>query len=122
MTNNLKNIKKSVSNTVGAATSVVSVTTEMVADVSGLLSNSIGATPAVLRALLASPFSAAKGYLMEAEGLSEQEAERAAFKYLEQNLALTIAQGGEGAGKLLAQLLADDEAQVDTADKKTAQH
>ena len=69
MSNNIKNIKKAVGNTVSAATGVVTVGTEVVADSSSLISNSIGATPAVLKALLVSPFSAAKGYLMEAEGV-----------------------------------------------------
>jgi len=78
MSNNIKNIKKAVGNTVSAATGVVAVGTEVVADSSSLISNSIGATPAVLKALLVSPFSAAKGYLMEAEDLTEEQAEAVA--------------------------------------------
>jgi len=109
MSNNIKNIKKAIGNTIGAATSTVAVTTEAVADSSGLLANSIASTPAVLKAVLVSPFSAAKGYLMEAEGLSAEEAQTAAFKYLEQDVAVTIARGGEGVGKLLASLLEDED-------------
>ena len=44
MSNNIKNIKKAVGNTVSAATGVVAVGTEAVADSSSLISNSIGAT------------------------------------------------------------------------------
>ena len=109
MSNNIKNIKKAVGSTVSAATGVVAVGTEVVADSSSLISNSISATPAVLKALLLSPFSAAKGYLMEAEDLTAEQAESVAFKYLEQDVATTIEQAGEGTGKILAQLLEDDE-------------
>ena len=105
---NVNNIKKAVGNTVSAATGIVSVGTEVVADSSSLISNSIVATPAVLKALLASPFSAAKGYLMEAEGLSAEDAEKVAYHYFEQDLATTITEAGEGAGKLAAQLFEDD--------------
>ena len=118
MNNNIKNIKRSVGNTMSAATNVVSVGTEMVADSSELVSKSIGATPSVLKALLKTPFSAAKGYLMEAEDLTEQQAEAVAFKYLEQDFATTIEQGGEGVGKLLAQLLEDDKETITTSAKK----
>ena len=109
MSNNIKNIKKAVGNTVSAATGVVTVGTEVVADSSSLISNSIGATPAVLKALLVSPFSAAKGYLMEAENLSEKQAEAVAYKYIKQDVATTIQGASEGSGKLIAQLLDDDE-------------
>lgn len=115
---NIKNIKKAVGNTIGAATSVVAVSTEIVADTSGLVANTIGATPSVLKALLISPFSAAKGYLMEAEGMKPEEAETAAFHYIEQDVAVTIAQGGEGAGKILAQLLDEDEDPITTSERK----
>jgi len=118
--NNLKNIKTSVSNIISAATSTVAVSTEVVADSSGLLANSIGATPAVLKALLVTPFSAAKGYLMEAEGLTEAQAQEAAFKYLEQDMAVTIEQGGVGAGKLVAMLFEEEEEDDNKANTKVA--
>lgn len=120
MSNNIRNIKTSVSNTVTAATSTVAVGTEVLADSTKLVADTISATPTVMKALLLSPFSAAKGYLMEAEGLSEQDAEKAAFKYLEQDVATTIKEGGEGAGKLLAELFKDLEEDDDKADKKLA--
>ena len=118
MSNNIKNIKKAVGSTVSAATGVVAVGTEVVADSSSLISNSIGATPAVLKALLLSPFSAAKGYLMEAEDLTAEQAEAVAFKYLEQDVATTIQEASEGSGKLIAQLLDEDEDPITTSERK----
>lgn len=109
MSNNIKNIKKAVGSTVSAATGVVAVSTEVIADSSELISNSISATPAVLKALLMTPFSAAKGYLMEAEKLTAEQAEAVAFKYLTQDVATTVQKASEGSGKLIAQLLDEDE-------------
>ena len=113
---NIKNIKKSVGKTVAAVTGTVAVSTEVVADTSGLVANSIASTPAVLKALLVSPFSAAKGYLMEAEGLSEKEARARAFHILEQDVAVTVEKAGEGAGKAIAMLLEEDEEMITTAE------
>lgn len=118
MSSNIKNIKKAVGSTVSAATGVVAVGTEVVADSSSLISNSIGATPSVLKALLLSPFSAAKGYLMEAEDLTAEQAEVAAFKYLEQDVATTIRETSEGSGKLIAQLFDEDEDPITASEKK----
>lgn len=119
MSNNIRNIKRSINNTVHAVTSTVAVGTEVIADSSELIANSIGATPTVLKALLSTPFSAAKGYLMEAEGLSEEQAQAAAFHYLEQDFATTVEQAGEGAGKLVAKLFEDMDSDVDTDSKET---
>ena len=118
MSNNIKNIKKAVGNTVSAATGIVTVGTEVVADGSGLISNSIGAAPAVLKALLSTPFTAAKGYLMEAEDMTAQEAEAVAFHYIEQDVATTITEAGEGAGKLVAKLFDEDEESITTSEQK----
>ena len=117
---NIKNIKRSVVNTVSAATAVVSVSTEVVADTSQYISEGIGATPAVLKALLVTPFSAAKGYIMESEGVSEEVATERAFKYLEQDVAVTIEETGTSLGKLTAQLFDDLEDDDDTANTKAA--
>ena len=108
MSNNLRNVKKSVSNTLSATTGVVATSAELLADTTGLLSSSIAATPAVLKALLSTPFTAAKGYLMEAEGLTEVQAEKVAYHYIKQDVATTITEAGEGAGKLAAQLFEED--------------
>lgn len=117
MSNNLRNIKRAVGSTVSAATGVVAVGTEVVADTSSLISNSISATPSVLKALLVSPFSAAKGYLMEAEDLTAEQAEAVAFKYLAQDVATTIQEAGEGSGKLIAMLFEDEET-ITTSEKQ----
>ncbi len=113
--NNVRNITKSIGNTASAVTGTVATATELLADTTGLLSTSVAATPAVLKALLTTPFAAAKGYLMEAEGMSAAEAEAAAYKYIKQDVALTIQEAGEGAGKLAAALFEDDEPEANTA-------
>jgi hypothetical protein len=114
---NLNNIKKSITNTISAATSVVSVSTELMADTSLYISKSIGATPTVLKELAKTPFSAGKGYLMESEGISAEDAEKRAFKYINQEVSVTIREGGEGAGKLLADLFKEETTNDDNASK-----
>ena len=105
---NLNNIKKSIGNTFTAATAVVSVSTELLADTTLYISSGVGATPAVLKELAKSPFSAGKGYLMESEGITAEEAEARAFKYVNQEVSVTIREGGEGAGKLLSNLFKEE--------------
>ena len=114
---NIKNIKKSISNTISAATSIVSVSTELLADTSLYISKSIEHTPAVLKSIGQSPFSATKGYIMESEGVDADVAEQRAFKYLNQELSVTINETSEGAGKLIADMFADDEPNDNTDDK-----
>lgn len=117
--NNVRNIKRSISNTAAAATGTIAVATEVTADLSEFLANSISSTPAVLKALLQAPFSAAKGYLIEAEGLNEEQAEAIAFHYLNQDLAVTVREGSEGLGKAIASLLEDDDDDVNTGNTQT---
>ena len=81
----------------------------MIADGSELLNSGITDTPKVMGALLATPFAAAKGYIMEAEGVTAEVAEARAYKYINQELSLTIAEVGVGSGKLLADLLKEEE-------------
>lgn len=115
MSNNIKNITKSVSNTTSAATGAVATATELLADGTELMSTSVKATPAVLKALLTSPFAAAKGYLMEAEGMSAEDAELAAYRYIKQDVALTITEASEGAGKVVAALFDDEDSDDNNA-------
>jgi len=117
MSNNIRNIKKSISNTLTAVTSVVAVSTEVIADTSGLIAGSIGAAPGVVKAVLATPFSATQGYLMESQGVSEELAHKAAYHILEQDMSVTVEQAGVGVGKLIAMLLEDDEDDANNADK-----
>jgi len=116
MSNNIKNVTKSIGHILSAATSIVAVSTEVLADGTGLVSGSVTQTPAVMKALLSTPFAAAKGYLMEAEGMNEADAEAIAYKYVQQELAVTIQEAGEGAGKLMATLFDDDEPAANDAD------
>ena len=104
---NLNNIKKAISNTITATVSVITVTTEVVADASGLVASSISAAPKVGKAALCLPFDAATGYLVESEGIGEKAAHNRAYKYLDQDAATTIEQASVGSGKLLAKLLSD---------------
>lgn len=113
----IKDITKATGNTINAATSTINVGAQMVADGTELLNKSIVSTPDVLKALLQSPFAAAKGYIMEAEGVSADVAEERAYKYVNQELSLTITEAGEGAGKLLAELLEEDEPETSKANK-----
>ena len=109
MSKSLNNVVRAVKNITHAATSTISVGAQMVADGTELLNNSVVETPAVMKALLASPCAAAKGYIMEAEGVSADVAEARAYKYVRQELSRTITDLGEGSGKLLADLLAEDD-------------
>ncbi len=121
MSNNIKNITKSVSNTASAATGVVALAADLLIDGTDLVSNGVHATPAVLKALLSAPFAAAKGYLMEAEGMSADEAELAAYRYIKQDVSLTITEVSEGAGKLVAGLFDEydeDDNNVDSVKKE----
>lgn len=103
-----QDVKSIVSNSVSIPLSVGSTALSVVADTANYTNKSIGATPAVIKAILTSPFAAAKGYIMEAEGVSEEVASKRAYKYVEQDLATTIGDAGEGAGKLLAELLKEE--------------
>jgi len=89
------------------------------ADLVGSTLNLAIKTPSVLKAVLKTPFAAGKGYLMEAEGLTPQEAELIAYKYLNQDITDTIEQVGEGAGKLLANLFTEAADEVGKASKVT---
>ncbi|MFK5984811.1 MAG: hypothetical protein QM479_05245 [Pseudomonadota bacterium] len=109
MKTNIRNIKKSVSNIITAAVTTVSVVTELAADTTSLAAKAIAATPKIGKATLLLPFSASEGYLMEADNMSAEEAEEAAFKYVKQEVATTIDQAGESAGKLVAMMFEDDE-------------
>lgn len=117
---NLNNIKKSIVNTFSAATAVVSVSTELLADTSLYISKSIAAAPGVAKELAKTPFSAGKGYLMESEGISAEEAEARAFKYINQEVRVTIREGGEGAGKLLADLFKEESSDDNNVNKLTS--
>ena len=106
-----------------AATGAVATTTELLADSTELLSHGVQATPAVLKALLTVPFAAAKGYLMEAEGMNAEEAELAAYRYIKQDVALTITEASEGAGKLVADMFSEyeeDDNNANTAKEEAA--
>ena len=118
MSKSINNVKKTVNNTLSATTGALAATSEIMADSTGAISTTIESTPAVLKALLKSPFAAAKGYLMEAEDLTAKEAEAVAFHYIEQDVATTITEAGEGAGKLVAKLFDEDEDPITTSEKK----
>lgn len=108
MSNSINNLVQASKNVINAATSTIQVGAQLVADGTELLNSSIVETPQVAKALLATPFAAAKGYIMEAEGVSEEVAEARAYKYLRQELSHTIEEVGVGSGKLLADILKED--------------
>ena len=112
------NLVQAAGNVLKAASTTINVGSQLVLDSSELLNNSIGSAPAVTKALLQSPFAAAKGYIMESEGVSEQEAEERAYKYLKQELSRTITDAGEGSGKLLADLFKEEQPAADVVGTK----
>ena len=115
---NLLNIKKSIYNTLNAATSTIAVSTTVLADATLLASNAISATPKVAKELALTPFNAAEGYLEE-NGLTTEEAHMVAFKYLDQDAHVTVRELGKGSGKLLASILDDLDEDVDNANTAT---
>lgn len=90
----------------------------MVADGTELLNAGVVDTPKVMGALLATPFAAAKGYIMEAEGVSSDVAEERAYRYIKQELSRTIEEVGVGSGKLIADLLKEDDLDAGVARKE----
>lgn len=117
----LNNVVTASKNLVHAASSIISVSAQLVSDGTELLNSGITDAPRVAGALMASPFAAAKGYIMESEGVSEEIAEARAYKYLKQELSRTIEEAGVGSGKLLAQLLEEeDDNDVVVTTKKVA--
>jgi len=118
MSKSLNNIVRASKNVVHSATSIIAVGAQMVADGSELLNSGITDTPKVMGALLGTPFHAAKGYIMESEGVSEEVAETRAYKYIKQELSRTIEEVGVGSGKLLADLLKEESADVANVDKE----
>lgn len=110
MSSSIINVVQAVKNVTRAATSTISVGAQMVADGTELLNDSVVETPQVMKALLSAPFAAAKGYIMESEQVTEEVAEARAYRYVRQELSRTITEVGEGSGKLLAELLAEDAA------------
>ena len=108
MSKAIHNVVQASKNIINAATSTISVGAQMVADGTELLNNSVVETPQVMKALLSSPFAAAKGYIMESEGVSSDVAEERAYRFIKQELSRTIEEVGVGSGKLLAELLKED--------------
>lgn len=119
MTSSIKNVTKATSNTIKAATSTVAVAAELMADTTGVVASSIAHTPVVLKALLEAPFAAAKGYLMEAEQLSAEDAEAKAYHYIRQSVAETVTESSEALGSLMADLLKDDDNANTNKDEST---
>ena len=118
MSKSINNVVKASKNIINAATSTIEVGCQVIADSTELLNKGVGDTPAVVRALLTAPCAAAKGYIMEAEGCSADVAEARAYRYVNQELSRTIAEAGEGTGKLLADLLKDEELEERKEDSK----
>jgi len=101
-------VKTIASTSVSLPLSATATALSVAADSMGVLEKGVKASPAVVKALLSAPFAAAKGYIMESEGVAEDVAEERAYKYLKQDLSATIEQVGVGSGKLLADVLKDE--------------
>ena len=104
----ITNVVTAAKNILNTAGNSIEVASTLVADGTGVVNKSVSSTPAVLNALLTAPFAAAKGYIMESEGVSADEAELRAYRFIRQNLSVTIEQAGVGSGKVLAAILAEE--------------
>jgi hypothetical protein len=111
-----QDVKSIVSNSVTAPVALSATALKLAADGTGLIDSGARATPAVLKAILSLPFATAKGYIMEAEGVTDEVAELRAYHYIKQDLATTIEEVGVGSGKLLAELLKEDDLEVAVVD------
>ena len=116
MSKAVKNLTKSVSNTINASTELVNVSTEVLANTTGCLSSGIKATPSVLKELVLIPFSATSGYIQQEEGLTKEEADRKAYRYVEMETKDSIRELSEGLGKLASDIFADDEDDLSAED------
>ena len=110
MANAISNLVQASKSLINAASSTVNVSCQVVADSAELLNKSIHHAPGVVKATIQLPMAASKGYIMESEGVSAEEAEERAYKYVRQELSRTIQEAGEGSGKLLADLFKDEPA------------
>ena len=111
------NIKTIAKGAVNVPLEVGAAAVQVTADSVDVATSGVRATPGVIKAILRAPFEAASGYIQEAEGVTRDEAQERAFRYLKQDLAQTIDEGAEASGKLLAEFLKDDD---DNADAKKA--
>lgn len=122
MSNNIKNIKKSVRSLFTAATTTLSVSTELLADTAELLAGSVGSAPGVAKELLMSPINAATGVVMQNDECTQEQAELSTHKYINQPLRTTVKQASIGLGKVAANLFDDlDEDVVDNANTQTTE-
>ena len=107
MSKSTSNLVRATKNTFSAAINTVGLGAQILADGTELLNKSIGQAVPCTKAVALLPFSSTKGYLIQ-EGVSEEEADARAYKYVRQELSVTIEAVGVGSGKLLADLLKDD--------------
>ena len=109
----ITNVVKATKNTISATINTVGLGAQLLADGTELINASIGQAKPTTKAILALPFSTTKGYLIQ-EGATEEEADAKAYQFIRQDVAVTIEAVGVGSGKLLSELLKEDEAVVST--------
>jgi hypothetical protein len=109
----ITNVVKASKNTVSAAINTVGLGAQLLADGTELLNSSIGQLKPTSKAILSLPFSATKGYLVQ-EGMSEEQADAQAYRYIRQDLSRTVEAIGVGSGMLLSELLKEDDTDVST--------
>ena len=98
------NLKKTFNNLMGAMSATLEVSSELIADGTGLAVSAVRQIKPVGKELLQSPLSAHKGYLVE-QGVSEDEAQARAFGVLDKSMSDAIKSGSEAAGAMVASLL-----------------
>jgi hypothetical protein len=107
----------------GATLSIASVSVTLVAKGAKGVRNSVDQLVPTGEAILKLPFAATEGYLTQ-EGMDAAEAHDRAYRFVNQPLSVTIEAVGVGSGKLLADLLkeedtdaADDSSKEEATDK-----
>jgi hypothetical protein len=114
----INNLVRASKKSVTASVNTVGLGTELLADGIELGNDIVTHAKPVLKAILSLPFSSAKGYLIQ-EGASEEEADARAYKYIRQDIAVTIEAVGVGSGKLLSAALKEDDDVVSTDSNKS---
>ena len=120
----INNLVRATKKTVSATVNLAALSTELLADGAELINASVGQAKPISKAVLSLPFATAEGYLI-AEGATPEAAKAKAYHFVDQAVAVTIAEVGVGSGKLLSALLKEDDvvstdSKEDTRQSKSA--
>lgn len=108
-----RNLKETIKNVLGAATSLVKVASELTLEVSNMTVASVDQVIPVTKEILKIPVSAYAGWLEE-DGMSADEAEAKASAMLQHELSEIVKLGSKESGKLLNKLFSEWDDEVTT--------